>query len=180
MNRKTIYITSGAPCAGKTTFINQRIEALDGVRISRDEIRLSMLAPGDFYFKNENKVFETFIHKIQEAIDNPRGKKEIYIDATHLNKKARNKVINRLNLENVDTIIVLLFDIPLEELLIRNKKRNNPVPEDAIERMKNSMDAPTRNEEIEYLARDNVERVYFWKIDKDGWIEDFDIRSENA
>jgi len=163
--KKTIYIASGAPCSGKTTFIDQRIDALGGIRISRDEIRFSMLKPGDYYFKNEAKVFKEFIDKIQKAINNPIGKKEIYIDATHLNKRSRQKVLNRLNLKNVKEIIILWFNIPLEELLARNEKRYGieKIPVDAIERMKNSMDIPSNEEKDARLK-------YYWEIDSDGWI----------
>ena len=165
--KKTLYITSGAPNAGKTTFVNQRIDALGGVHISRDEIRARMLKPGDFYFKNESKVFNEFINEIQKAIDRKWGPSDIYIDATHLNARSRSKVLNRLNKNNVDKIIVLWFDPPLGVLLERNKKEDGTekVPEDAIKKMKDSMDIPSKNEFLAYKPE-------IWRIDEEGWIID--------
>lgn len=163
--KKTLYITSGAPNSGKTTFVNNRIEALGGVHISRDEIRMKMLKPGEYYFKNESKVFKEFVDEIQKAIDKKWGPSDIYIDATHLNARSRNKVLNRLNKNNVEKIIVLWFDMPLQILLERNKKEDGTekVPESAIESMKNSMDIPSKNEFLAFKPE-------VWKIDEEGWI----------
>ncbi len=169
MKKKTLYITSGVPNAGKTTFINQRIEALGGIHISRDNIRMKFLKPGDYYFKNEGKVFNAFIKEIQKAIDNPKGEDDIYIDATHLNARSRSKVINKLNLTNVDKIVVLWFDIPIEELYRRNNSRTGKkLPEDMIANMRASMDTPLYGEN----------RLYeIWRIDGEGWIEEIKKRS---
>ena len=167
--KKTLYITSGAPCAGKTYFVNTRIDALGGTHISRDKIRLSLLSPGDYYFKNEHKVFETFIKQIQKAIDTPRGNSDIYIDATHLNYNSRAKVLKKLNLNNVEKIIVLWFDVPLEILLKRNiingKER---VPASAVETMAGSMDKPNKFEYNTCLPYE------VWRIDEEGWIDVID------
>ncbi len=165
--KKTLYITSGAPGAGKTTFVDERIDALGGLHIARDEIRLSLLSPGEYYFKNEHKVFDTFIKKIQKAIDSRFGANDIYIDATHLNSRSRHKVLNKLNLNNVDKIVVLWFDIPLEVLLERNidEKGKERVPASAIETMAKSMDKPDKNE---YWYKP----FEIWRIDQEGWIEE--------
>lgn len=169
MKKKTVYITSGAPGAGKTYFVDTRIDALGGKHISRDKIRLSLLSPGDYYFKNEHKVFKTFIEQIQKEINKPRGEKDIYIDATHLNYNSRAKVLKNLNLGNVEKIIVLWFNIPLETLLKRNiidgKER---VPASAIETMAGSMDKPHRFEYNTCLPYE------VWRIDEEGWIDVID------
>ena len=165
--KKTLYITSGAPFAGKTTFVDTRIDALGGKHISRDSIRKVLLNPGDYYFKNEGKVFKNFIEDIQEAINSRFGEKDIYIDATHLNNRSRIKVINRLNLENVEKIVVLWFDVPLETLLKRNinEKGKESVPESAIRRMVDSMDRPSS---LEY----NYRPYEVWRVDEEGYVTD--------
>ena len=171
--KKTLYITSGAPNAGKTSFVKSRIDALGGIYISRDEIRSSLLTPGEYIFKNESKVFNTFIKNIQEAIDKKFGDTDIYIDATHLNSRSRHKVLGKLNLNNVDKIIVLWFDIPLEILLGRNfiggKER---VPQSAVENMYKTMDMPDTREFP-------FKKSEVWRIDKEGWCEEAKVKTDN-
>ena len=122
--KKVLYIAAGAPNSGKTTFINNRIDALGGVHVSRDEIRYSLVRPEEGYFTHEGEVFTTFIKLIQEALDNPHGPTDVYADATHLNRFSRKKLLNNLNLDCVEKIIVLYFDAPKDILVERNLLRD--------------------------------------------------------
>ena len=146
--KKVLYIAIGAPNSGKTSLINFRIDAFGGTRISRDDIRFSLLKDGDNYFAHEGEVFKIFTDNIQKALDNPKGETDVYADATHLNMRARKKLLKELDLTNVEKIILLWLVAPIETLLERNKTRNakTKVPESAIIRMLGSMDTPTRKE----------------------------------
>ena len=73
-NQGTLYISSGLPGAGKSTFL-KKIKKEEEVIISRDEIRFSMLKEGDDYFKYEDRVYDIFISKI---VKNLKAGKNVY------------------------------------------------------------------------------------------------------
>ena len=95
-NLKTIWILSGAPGSGKSTWVRKNCLP-NSLVVSRDQIRFDMLKDSDDYFKYENKVWREYIEQISCAIRNPLVD-NIYLDATHLNEKSRNKVLNSLGI----------------------------------------------------------------------------------
>lgn len=148
---KKIYILCGVPGSGKSTWARKQVEELDGkgIIISRDVIRFSMLGDDDAYFAHEDEVFNEFIKKIQEAI-NDQEHTSIFIDATHLNEKNRNKVLSRVWHMKDDVVIGVYFDIPLEECLRRNALRTGRalVPETVIKNMYESLTKPLELDEM--------------------------------
>lgn len=145
MNVKNLWITVGAPGCGKSTWIKNH--GYSNIIISRDDVRFSMMKDGDDYFANEKQVFQTYVKNIQKALDD--GNANVYADATHLNERSRNKLLNALNLEGVQ-IHYLYFLTSLEECLVRNLNREGlrQVPESAIKRMYYSMSDPMDDEKI--------------------------------
>ena len=125
----------GIPGSGKSTWIQKQMKTNPGVWCSRDNVRFSMVREDEEYFSREDEVFETWIFSIQAAIANSEVE-NVYVDATHLNDKARNKVLNRLNLNDVD-LCAVNFAVPLEECLRRNdlRKGREKVPRSVIRRM---------------------------------------------
>ena len=148
---KKIYILCGVPGSGKSTWARKQVEELDGkgIIISRDAIRFSMLNDNDAYFAHEDEVFDEFIRQTQEAI-NDQEHTSIFIDATHLNEKNRNKVLSRLWRMDKDVVIGVYFDIPLEECLRRNALRTGRalVPETVIKNMYESLTKPLELDEM--------------------------------
>lgn len=161
MMKKLLYIGVGVSGVGKSTWIKNRIAQNGGAYISRDEIRYSMLQPGDNYFDNEKEVVNTFCAIAQDNIDNG-VEKEIYLDATHLSPKSRRKVLSRLNLQNVEKVILLYFNIPTEIAIQRNAQRTGMacVPEGVIIGMAKSLFIDFENKE------DNVDEI--WEINEKG------------
>jgi predicted kinase len=143
-NKKNLYLMVGAPGSGKSTYLEQNTKEDQDYVISRDAVRYMLIKDGDSYFSKEKEVFKTFIKYIQESIDNPATPKNIYCDATHITEKSRNKVLDALNLENVEKIICLVFRPSLEETLRRNKNRTGRacVPESAIKQMYLNFERP--------------------------------------
>ena len=143
---KHLFLMCGVAGAGKSTYLSKIKNA---AIISRDEIRFSIIGDFDDYFAKENEVFAIFIQKIQEAIDNNDGPTEIYCDATHLTKKSRNKVLNALDLTNVENITVLVVRPSLAEALKRNAQRSGRkyVPNYVIRRMWSQFERPEEDEE---------------------------------
>ncbi len=155
--KQRLFMMVGAPGTGKSTFVLNNMKE-DFVYISRDEIRYSLLEEGDDYFAKERKVFNEFILRINEAImwdDYPN----IIIDATHLTKASRAKVLKRLT--TVDEIRAMVMTTPLEVALERNAKREGRtrVPDDVIKSMYNSFELPTKEEGFDSIAYINENGV---------------------
>ena len=74
---------------------------------------------------------------IQESIDSNETPEDIYVDATHITKASRDKVLNALDLTNVKNITVLVVKPSLEETFKRNSQRKGReyVPKSVIRRM---------------------------------------------
>lgn len=143
------------PGSGKSTWIRKQLVdcKYSTAHISRDAVRFSMLKDDEEYFSHETEVFNEFCKKIQEQID--MGTEAIFVDATHLNEKSRNKVLDRLNLANVD-LYAVNFNLPLEICLKQNELRRADsrayVPRSVIRRMAAQYVPPHEGEKYAYKA----------------------------
>lgn len=144
--KSNLVVMVGPPGCGKTTFIKN--QPLKGNHISRDKIRFSLLEDGETYFGKEDLVFKEYVKQIQESLD---AGCRTYADATHLNEKSRNKLLDNLNLENVD-IYMVVFDTSLKDCLERNSHREGKerVPESALKRMYLSKTNPKGDQKYRY------------------------------
>ena len=135
MKRKKVWLMCGIPGSGKSTWVQEQRKTNPGAWCSRDNVRFSMVGEDEDYFARENEVFEAWLCSIQAAIANSEIE-NVYIDATNLNEKSRNKVLNRLNLENA-ILYAVNFTVPLEECIRRNDLREGraKVPRSVIRRM---------------------------------------------
>lgn len=153
---KTIYIMCGPPGGGKSFEIQVmtsilRDEGLGYKIVSRDAIRFAMLKDGEDYFKYENEVFNQFINQINDALAT-ESCSYIFIDATHLNEKSRNKTLDRLHLTEDTIIIPISVRPPLDQCIEQNNRRTGRalVPESVIRKMYESYKAPTYQEKYSY------------------------------
>lgn len=147
---KDLILMMGVPGAGKSTYLNAVVSSAMGeVRVSRDDIRFSLIGNGD-YFSKENEVFDTYIQNIQAALDNPNVSR-VYADATQLTEKSRCKVLDKLNLKGVN-IKIYWKNTPLSLCLKRNKQREAlaVVPEKVIKRMYHSIQDPRKDTKYKY------------------------------
>lgn len=138
-----LYILCGVSGSGKSTWANNFIKDNPYTKyISRDLIRFRFLEcidnvdlrqnPTDFdYFSHENAVYNQFVTEINKSVKI----NEITIaDATHINEKSRNKLVNKIT-EEVE-IICVYFVTSLDECLKRNSFRTgvHKVPDEVIKR----------------------------------------------
>ncbi len=116
-----------------------------------------MVAEDEPYFCREDEVFNEWIRQICEALSNPMIE-DIYIDATHLNDRSREKTLSRLPKENICEITNVIFTTPIEVCLERNRQRTGRavVPDEVIRNMAKSFKSPRKHKDL-YVNKDGEE-----------------------
>ena len=152
MEKYKLYLLMGCPGSGKSTYLNDRIKNGDGVVISRDIIRFSLVSEDEEYFSRENEVYELFVRGIANTL---KFNKEVYADATHLNECSRAKLLRALgkNLKGVEVNIIYVR-VPVEVAIQRNENRIGTrayVPKSVIRRMHSQTTMPTKEEGFEHI-----------------------------
>lgn len=137
---KKLFILSGVPGSGKTTWAKRYAEAHSAVCVcSRDDVRLSVtnsLVPN---FKKEPIVYQVWVQRIEDAIKSNKYE-TIIADATNLQKSNRKELYHIFRDIDIEFIHVI-FDVPLERALERNRQRiEDFVPEHIVEDMYNKFD----------------------------------------
>lgn len=157
MAEQKLYVLCGPPGSGKSTwakkFFSTHYLPHQYKIISRDDIRFALLDENDEYFSKENQVFMEYINQIQSAIDS--GVLHIVCDATHLTERARNNVLDKLDLSNIDIIHIFCFLPSLNVCLERNEMRQGrqKVPRGIVRRMYFSREIPSQEEKYGNLYR---------------------------
>jgi predicted kinase len=166
MARKILHIVCGVPGSGKSTWLREHVtenrNATPSIVVSRDEIRFEFLNEDDEYFSQETKVYREFIRQIKQAID-LWACTDIYVDATHLTRNSREKLLKSLGqeyLNKVDEVSALVIKTDLETCIARNENRKGTrayVPVKVIEDMYGRMTNPSLEEGFDtiYLKTEN-------------------------
>lgn len=146
MKQKKVYLLSGPPASGKSTWVRANITP-GSEWISRDNVRFAIVGEDEEYFSHEDEVFDTFINYINQTLEDPNIH-TIYIDATHLNRRSRNKTLNRVRKQNIGELNCVCFTASREICQARNSLRSGRqrVPGTAIDNMVNSFAMPTEAE----------------------------------
>lgn len=166
MNNKNLFILCGCPGCGKSTWARAQVERLseEGWKceiISRDVIRFGLVSEQEEYFSKEPTVYSIFINSIQNAIDD-EDTDIIIADATHLNIKSRNKLMDNLTIPSNVRIYMVDFSMPLDICLAQNAMRRGTrafVPESALTRMFYSYTVPQEDENEHY----HYDIIHEWK-----------------
>lgn len=156
MKHKILFLLCGPAGSGKTTYVKKEMAqaTYKCVHVSRDEVRVEFLNENDKnIFKYEDDVFDEFCNRIKNALNETEGDIAVFADATHLSEKARNRVLDRLDLNGVD-IIPIVFNLPLTQILAQNENRKDMgrayVPRGTIRRMFYTFEKPTYDEKYTY------------------------------
>ena len=150
----------GIPGSGKSTWLIKQMQPKTDVCISRDIIRFGLLKDEEDYFAHENEVKEIFFNAIENNTSCSE-RENIYIDATHLNPRARKDVM--WNISEHCYVVAVSFEVPVEIAIERNAKRNGRalVPESVIRNMAASYKIPSLYEGFDEI----------WHINAEGEIE---------
>ena len=148
MKQKNLWLLAGCPGSGKSHWLAHNAQ---GIIVSRDAIRFSMLTDKDEYFSKEKEVKKEFLRQIQEALEN--GEENVYVDATHLNKFSRDWVLDNVFVPASYNINCIAIMAPLHVCLERNAQREGRavVPEKALKDMFNRFVLPTPIEKFDHV-----------------------------
>lgn len=123
-----IELTIGASSSGKTTYANDQVNKSRGtlVNINRDDIRKLLFAIrgwGEYKFTKDNESLVTHAQKllVSSAIS---ANKNIIISDTNLKQEYRD-VFKEIAINAGYEYRETWFDVPLEELLLRNSIRDS-------------------------------------------------------
>lgn len=118
----TIIVMAGKPASGKSSIAENLEQVLvDAKWISRDEIRFSLLQPGEDYFAHEDEVLEKFWDDIAASV---QEHEYTIIDATHLSRKARMQLFMGVgNSLAANQVTFVWVNCSTSECLRRNAKR---------------------------------------------------------
>lgn len=148
MNKPILYIFSGIPACGKTTFSRRFIQGTSIKYVSRDEIRFSIVKEGEDYFSHEKEVFQKFVSTISQNLTDGF---DVIADATHLNKSSRQKLIRAIdtNFGKLYDIMFVYFNTRFEICCGRNEKREGRfrVPDSAMSSMRANFQKPSMLED---------------------------------
>lgn len=144
MKNKFIML-AGLPGSGKSYYAASLLKEMaladasagNSLWLSSDLIRKELYGSEEEQ-GDPKKVFEQMRLRTEQALS--EGKTVIY-DACNLNSKKRTAFLNNLRRFHCEKICVL-FAVPYEECLKRNKERERQVPEDVIKRMYLNFNTP--------------------------------------
>lgn len=166
---KNLILMMGISGAGKSTFLKEKCNPKTDIIVSRDKIRFSRLSEKDEYFANEQEVWKEYIETLKVFLTDNRYE-NVIADATHLNPRSRDKVLDALAdvLDEID-IYLLWVNVSLETALKRNAQRHGRalVPESAIKNMYRSLQEPIEREGFKFWGcLDSPVNIIFKKVVK--------------
>ena len=147
---RSIFFFRGLPASGKSTEALKMLKEYPTRyrRVNKDSIRTMLIGP-DFNFHTEDMIVNVRNYAMEIAL---RKGFDIICDDTNLRDKYYIEVCNVAKKIGDVQIIQKYFECPLETCLERNRKRENPVPEDLIIRMHEKyIKGKTVEEKTEYF-----------------------------
>ena len=119
MNTPTLYLLTGVPGAGKTTWAKQHSQY---EYIGSDEIRRELFGK-ELTLRGYRKVHKIMLQRAKECL--AQGK-DVVIDSAHISIRSRRKVLAAIP-EGIIKIAVHI-DTPVCQALVHNRRRERHVP----------------------------------------------------
>lgn len=134
MNKLTLMV--GLPASGKSTYANEQADE-NTVVLSSDALRKELLGDENCQENNE-LVFKTLYKRAKEHLQNG---KNVIIDATNINMKARRRAL--ANFSNMDIVReAVVMAVPYEICVFQDKNRNRSVGEEVIKKFLHRFEVP--------------------------------------
>jgi predicted kinase len=123
-------VTVGIPACGKSTYARSLVAA-GWVELNRDAFRA--VVGGSFGVPRvEAAVTRLWRNALREAA---RAGKDVVLSDTHVTRRSRKDVCKMLRRLGYDRVTAQVFEVPLDTCLQRNRARPEPVPDDVLHRM---------------------------------------------
>ena len=136
-----LYICSGIPGSGKSTYIQGRFFCDDVDIISPDEIRGELT--GDVSDQSRNDEVWGLAHKrLHSSLTDERC---VVFDSVSADRRARKSLI-KIGQKYDAEIISLVFPVTYETAVERQKGRTRQVPHDVIQKFSDKFTIPNKNE----------------------------------
>ena len=133
-----IVVLVGLPASGKSTYLT----SIGAPALASDTIR-GLLADDETDQSLHDRVFQTLRYLLRQRL--ALGRPVTYIDATSLTPQERAPYIG-IGKSFGCEVDALLFDVPLEVCLERNRLRARVVPEEALAKMAARLVPPSLEE----------------------------------
>lgn len=170
-----LYVMSGLPGSGKSTFIQSVIDADTYVYSTDDMIEAAAKAENKTYDEMFSSVI-TEVTKVSNIFLDVAlaDKKNVIWDQTNLTSKKRKMILSKFD-KSYDKICVC-FEPPVsieDQVILENRLENRPgktIPKHIMENMKKSYQEPTLNEGFNTILFYNIygkaTRMVEWEIVK--------------
>ena len=146
----TLYIAVGLPGSGKSTYAKDFIKGNDIEYLSSDALR-AVYGKGEDDQSVTPIVFGHIKRKVDEFL---KDGKNVFVDATSVNRKERSDYINTAK-KYGSKVVALVFKMDRNGLIARNKKRGEEggrvVPDWVIDKMLNKFEEPSHDEGIDVI-----------------------------
>lgn len=132
----TLTITKGLPASGKTTWAKEEVlkSNLQTKRVNKDDLR-AMIDVNQWTKNNEKQILAVRDHIIKHYLSNGFS---VIVDDTNLSPNHEPHLQAIAEELGADFKVQSFLDVSLATCILRNAKRENPVPETAIKSMYNS------------------------------------------
>jgi len=144
---KTVTLTIGAALSGKTTFCEQWKEHFNYVYLSSDKFR-AVVGGSESNLECSAQVFKVLEYNLEYFLK--YGHQNILIDCTNRTPKSRRNFVNIVKKYGA-RLEAVCFDVPLADLLKRNKIRERKLPQDVIQSQFEGLVWPTFEEGFEEI-----------------------------
>lgn len=144
MNTLTLLV--GLPASGKSTYAIERLANDSTIILSSDELRKELFGDENCQ-ENNGIVFKTLYKRAKEYLQNG---KNVVIDATNINLKARRSALSQFEKMPIKREAIV-FATPFELCIERDKERSRTVGEAVIKKFLYRFEIPMKYEGFDVI-----------------------------